>query len=87
MILDGLVFKLSQCNLVTFEQDRSGRLLKYDPQTQKTTVLARDLFYPNGIAVSQDSAFLLLSLTSKSRYLMFNPLLTSTPNYFHIILH
>lgn len=56
-----------QCNLVTFEQDRSGRMMKYDPNTQKTTVLARDLFYPNGIAVSLDSSFLLMSFTSKTR--------------------
>ncbi|KAG0627086.1 hypothetical protein M758_2G172600 [Ceratodon purpureus] len=60
-----------QCNLVTFEQDKSGRLLKYDPQTQQTTVIARDLFYPNGIAVSQDSSFLLFSYTSKSRIMKF----------------
>lgn len=61
------VSKLSQCNIVTFEQDRSGRVLRYDPKTQQTTVLARELFYPNGIAVSLDSSFMLLSHTSKSR--------------------
>ena len=75
MVIDLLVFKRRQCNLVTFEQDKSGRLLKYDPQTQQTTVIARDLFYPNGIAVSQDSSFLLFSYTSKSRYYLFNLML------------
>lgn len=59
--------KTRQCNFVTFEQDRSGRLLKYEPGTQQTTVLARGLYYPNGIAISQDNTFLLLSLTSKVR--------------------
>lgn len=64
----GFNHQCRQCNLVTFEQDRSGRVLKYDPETRQTTVLARDLFYPNGIAVAQDSSFLLLSFTSKTRY-------------------
>lgn len=72
-----LVFTLRQCHLVTIEQDRSGRVLRYDPQTQQTTVIARDVFYPNGVAVSQDSSFLLLSYTSKSRYY---PLVTAPKN-------
>ncbi len=57
-----------QCNLLTFEQDRTGRLLKYEPSTQQTTVLAQNVYYPNGVAVAKDSTFLLVSLTSKSRY-------------------
>ncbi len=57
-----------QCNLLTIEQDRTGRLLKYEPSTQQTTVLAQNVYYPNGVAVAKDSTFLLVSLTSKSRY-------------------
>jgi sugar lactone lactonase YvrE len=54
---------------LTFEQERTGRLLKYEPSTQQTTVLAKDLYYPNGVAVAKDSTFLLVSLTSKSRFI------------------
>ncbi|CAM6049337.1 unnamed protein product [Sphagnum compactum] len=60
-----------QCNLLTFEQDRTGRLLKYEPSTQQTTVLAQNVYYPNGVAVAKDSTFLLVSLTSKSRIMKY----------------
>ncbi|CAK9235301.1 unnamed protein product [Sphagnum troendelagicum] len=60
-----------QCNLLIFEQERTGRLLKYEPSTQQTTVLAKDLYYPNGVAVAKDSTFLLVSLTSKSRIMKY----------------
>ena len=31
-----------------------GRLLSFDPSTNETKVLARDLFFPNGVVVSPD---------------------------------
>ena len=31
-----------------------GRLLSFDPSTKETKVLARDLFFPNGVVVSPD---------------------------------
>ncbi|EPS68312.1 hypothetical protein M569_06455, partial [Genlisea aurea] len=36
--------------------DASGRVLKYDPQTNETRVLVRNLQFPNGISLSKDSA-------------------------------
>uniref|UniRef100_A0A803QQL4 Strictosidine synthase conserved region domain-containing protein n=1 Tax=Cannabis sativa TaxID=3483 RepID=A0A803QQL4_CANSA len=40
--------------------ERTGRLIKYDPRTKKTTVLLRGLAFPNGVALSNDKSFLLL---------------------------
>ncbi|KAF8011380.1 hypothetical protein BT93_J1860 [Corymbia citriodora subsp. variegata] len=34
-----------------------GRLLSYDPATKETRVLARDLYFANGIALSPDQSF------------------------------
>lgn len=33
-----------------------GRLMSYDPSTHRTTVLVRDLFFANGVAVSTDQS-------------------------------
>jgi len=45
----------------------NGRVLKYDPQTKKTTTLISDLYFANGVALSQDESFLLVAETWKSR--------------------
>jgi hypothetical protein len=37
---------------------RTGRLLKYVPSTEEVTVLARNLYFPNGIAVDKDEKFI-----------------------------
>lgn len=44
-----------------------GRLLMYDPETKSTTVLLKDLFFANGIAVSSGGEFVLVNETSKYR--------------------
>ncbi|MEI1278908.1 SMP-30/gluconolactonase/LRE family protein [Leptospira venezuelensis] len=44
-----------------------GRLLKYDPHTKKTTTLMKDLFFPNGVALSKNEDFLVLNETYKYR--------------------
>lgn len=41
--------------------DTSGRLLKYDPRTKKRTVVLTGLSGPNGVAVSKDGNFVLVS--------------------------
>lgn len=38
--------------------DRTGRLLKYDPRSEKVEVLVEGLAFPNGVALSQDGSFL-----------------------------
>lgn len=49
--------------------DKSGRLMKYDPITKKTTVLLRGLTFANGVALSKDSSFLLLAESSPKKIL------------------
>lgn len=43
---------------LVFSGDDSGRVLKYDPNTKKTTVLVRNLQFPNGVSLSKDGSFL-----------------------------
>ncbi|EYU22989.1 hypothetical protein MIMGU_mgv1a0124101mg, partial [Erythranthe guttata] len=42
---------------LVFSGDDSGRLLKYDPSTKETTVLIRNLQFPNGVSLSKDGSF------------------------------
>ncbi|KAF7112651.1 hypothetical protein RHSIM_RhsimUnG0207600 [Rhododendron simsii] len=35
----------------------SGRVLKYNPSTKETTVLVRNLQFPNGVSLSKDGSF------------------------------
>ena len=37
--------------------DDSGRVLKYNPATEETTVLVRNIQFPNGISLSKDGSF------------------------------
>lgn len=43
--------------------DRTGRLMKYDPTTKEVTVLLRGLAFANGVALSKDNSFLLISVS------------------------
>lgn len=42
---------------LVFSAEDSGRVLKYDPTTKETTVLARNLQFPNGLSLSKDGSF------------------------------
>lgn len=44
-----------------------GRLLVYDPTTGRTEVLLDDLYFANGIALSQDESFVLVNETYRYR--------------------
>lgn len=48
-----------------------GRLLRYNPKTRKTEVLLRDLYFPNGVAVSPQGDYVLLNETWKYRILKY----------------
>ncbi|KAI3913716.1 hypothetical protein MKW98_011777 [Papaver atlanticum] len=51
--------------------DNTGRLLKYNPNTKETTVLIRNLQFPNGLTMSKDKSFLIFcegSIGRLSRY-------------------
>ncbi|XP_019078101.2 protein STRICTOSIDINE SYNTHASE-LIKE 10 [Vitis vinifera] len=41
--------------------DKTGRLLKYDPRTKEVTVLLRGLSFSNGVALSEDKYFVLVT--------------------------
>ncbi|MEM7183675.1 MAG: SMP-30/gluconolactonase/LRE family protein [Spirochaetota bacterium] len=48
-----------------------GRLLAYNPTTRKTRVLQDKLYFANGVALSQDESFLLVSETYRYRILRY----------------
>lgn len=45
----------------------NGRLLAYSPETQRTVVVKDGLYFPNGLTVSPDGAFLLVNETTRFR--------------------
>lgn len=49
--------------------DRTGRLLKYNPQTKRVTVLLDNLAFPNGVALSNNGESLLLAETTSCKIL------------------
>ncbi len=51
----------------TLEARPYGRLLEYDPETGDTRVLADDLYFANGVAVSTDGRFVLVAETFRYR--------------------
>ncbi|GER53077.1 calcium-dependent phosphotriesterase superfamily protein [Striga asiatica] len=42
---------------LVFTGDDSGRVLKYNPNTKETTVLIRNVQFPNGLSMSKDGSF------------------------------
>jgi sugar lactone lactonase YvrE len=52
-----------------FEHRPNGRLLAYDPRTKRTRVVLDGLHFANGVAVSPDQSFVLISETGKYRVL------------------
>uniref|UniRef100_A0A7N0USU9 Strictosidine synthase conserved region domain-containing protein n=1 Tax=Kalanchoe fedtschenkoi TaxID=63787 RepID=A0A7N0USU9_KALFE len=49
---------------LVFSGESSGRVLKYDPIAKQTTVLLRDIMFPNGLSLSKDGEFLVFSQAS-----------------------
>lgn len=50
-----------------FEARPHGRLLVYDPATQKTALLADKLYFANGVALAQDESFVVVNETYRFR--------------------
>lgn len=48
-----------------------GRLLRYDPDTKKTEVLLRDLYFANGVALSANEDFVLVNETWRFRVIRY----------------
>ncbi|XP_058115058.1 protein STRICTOSIDINE SYNTHASE-LIKE 10-like isoform X1 [Magnolia sinica] len=66
-----MIYTRRDNTLVTISSDQTGRLLKYDPWSKKVTVLLKGLVYPNGVAITKDSTFLLIEGTSTQRIMRF----------------
>ncbi|KAJ0083694.1 hypothetical protein Patl1_30252 [Pistacia atlantica] len=54
-----IVYQRRNFMQLVFSGDDSGRVLKYDPTTKQTTVLVRNLQFPNGVSLSKDKSFFL----------------------------
>lgn len=52
--------------------DTTGRLLKYEPNTGEVTVLATRLGGPKGVAISSDSSYILISLAVNNTILKYH---------------
>nr|DAD29012.1 TPA_asm: hypothetical protein HUJ06_030480 [Nelumbo nucifera] len=46
---------------LVFSGEDDGRLLKYNPLTKETSVLMRNLQFPNGVSMSKDKSFFVFS--------------------------
>lgn len=55
--------------MIILTGDATGRLLRYDPSTGATAVLASGLSFPNGVALSADGTHLVVAETSRCRLL------------------
>ncbi|XVF19585.1 hypothetical protein REPUB_Repub11eG0123600 [Reevesia pubescens] len=56
---------------LVFSSENSGRFLKYNPHTKETTVLVRNLQFPNGVSLSKDGSFLVFSEGCPGRLLKY----------------
>lgn len=60
-------FPMSQHINDLMEHQPNGRLLAFDPQTQKARTLLNGLYFANGVAVSPDQTFVLVAETGMYR--------------------
>lgn len=60
-------FPMSQHVSDLLEHQPNGRLLAWDPKTQQTRTLVRDIYFANGVAVSPDQSFVLVVETGMYR--------------------
>jgi sugar lactone lactonase YvrE len=61
----GGTFEASVLDII--EQSSTGRILEYDPATKATRILAKDLSFANGVALSGDEQTLFVNETGKYR--------------------
>ncbi|KAF8104640.1 hypothetical protein N665_0170s0016 [Sinapis alba] len=56
---------------VIMSGDKTGRLMKYDPNTNQVTTLLSNLAFANGVVLSQNRDYLLVAETATSRILRY----------------
>jgi len=57
--------------MLCWQGDRTGRLLKYDPSTQKISFIAGGLYYSNGVALAPDDSYVLVTETATLKVLRY----------------
>jgi sugar lactone lactonase YvrE len=60
-------FPMFQFTADLLEHRPNGRLLVYDPKTQKTSTIFKGIYFANGVAVSPDQSFVLVNETGLYR--------------------
>jgi sugar lactone lactonase YvrE len=60
-------FPMSQHVTDLLEHQPNGRLVAWDPKTQKARTLLREIYFANGVAVSPDQSFVLVAETGMYR--------------------
>ncbi|KAG9450931.1 hypothetical protein H6P81_010896 [Aristolochia fimbriata] len=65
------VYTRKDHELVSANGDRTGRIISYNPWTREVRVLLGNLPFPNGVALSRDGSFLLVSETSALRVMRY----------------
>ena len=60
-------FPMSKFALDILEHQPNGRLLAYDPKTQKTRTVFNGIYFANGVAVSPDQTYVLVAETGLYR--------------------
>lgn len=63
---------LNKIIYTVLEHENTGRVLKFDPKTRKTTVLMKGLHLPNGVQISHDKKSLLVCEFSMHRILRYH---------------
>ncbi|KAL6130012.1 hypothetical protein ACLB2K_068394 [Fragaria x ananassa] len=67
--------------------DKTGRLMRYDPSTKNVTVLLHGLAFANGVALSKDSDFVLVTQTTAKnvlRYWLQGPRANTVDTFFNL---
>ncbi|RLM78996.1 protein STRICTOSIDINE SYNTHASE-LIKE 10-like [Panicum miliaceum] len=64
-------YQRSQHERVTATGDSTGRLMKFDPKTNRVTVLQAGITYPNGLAISADRTHLVVALTGPCKLMRY----------------
>jgi sugar lactone lactonase YvrE len=70
-------FPMFQFTADILEHRPNGRLLAYDPKTQKARTIFKGIYFANGVAVSPDQSFVLVAETGRYRV---NRIWLSGPN-------
>ncbi|KAL6129713.1 hypothetical protein ACLB2K_073062 [Fragaria x ananassa] len=67
--------------------DKTGRLMRYDPSTKNVTVLLHGLSFANGVALSKDGDFVLVTQTTAKnilRYWLRGPRANTVDTFFNL---